>query len=47
VPATALFEWQVVEAQKKKQKSRIARADGYLVTLAGLYDYWHRGDDAL
>ena len=47
VPATAFFEWQVVAGQKKKQKMRIARADGELVTLAGLYDYWHRGDEAI
>jgi putative SOS response-associated peptidase YedK len=47
VPATAFFEWKAIEGQKKKQKYRIARADGDLVTLAGLYDRWHRGDDVL
>ena len=47
VPATAFFEWQAVPGQKKKQKIRIARADGDLITLAGLYDYWRRGDDVL
>ena len=47
VPATAFFEWQTVPGQKKKQKIRIARADGDLITLAGLYDYWRRGDDVL
>jgi putative SOS response-associated peptidase YedK len=47
VPATAFFEWQVVPGQKKKQKIRITRADGDLVTLAGLYDYWHHGDEAI
>src|SRR5258706_4902553 len=47
VPATAFFEWKAIEGQKKKQKYRITRADGDLVTLAGLYDYWHRGGDAL
>ena len=47
IPATAFFEWQVIPGQKKKQKIRITRADGDLVTLAGLYDYWHHGDDAI
>jgi putative SOS response-associated peptidase YedK len=36
VPATAFFEWK-----------GIARADGDMVTLAGLYDYWRRGDDVM
>jgi putative SOS response-associated peptidase YedK len=26
---------------------RIARADGDLVTLAGLHDYWRRGDEVI
>ena len=26
---------------------RIARADGDLLTLAGLHDYWRRGDEVL
>lgn len=47
VPATAFYEWQVIPGQKKKQKVRIARADSDLVSLARLYDYWHRGDDAI
>jgi putative SOS response-associated peptidase YedK len=36
-------EWKPIEGQKKKTKYRIARADGNPVTLAGLYDRWHRG----
>ena len=47
VPASGFFEWQIVPGQKTKQKIRIARADGDLVTLGGLYDYWHRGDQAI
>jgi putative SOS response-associated peptidase YedK len=47
VSATAFFEWKAIEGQKKKQKHCIARADGDLVTLAGLYDYWRRGDEAI
>jgi putative SOS response-associated peptidase YedK len=47
VPASAIFELKAVEGQKRKQKYRIARADGDLVTLAGLYDRWHRGDDVI
>jgi putative SOS response-associated peptidase YedK len=47
VPATAFFEWQAIPGQKKKQKMRITRTDGDMVTLAGLYDHWHRGDEAI
>jgi|SRR5450631_2989585 putative SOS response-associated peptidase YedK len=47
VPASAFFEWKAIEGQKKKQKYRIARADGDLVTLAGLYDRWHHGDELI
>jgi putative SOS response-associated peptidase YedK len=47
VPATAFFEWQFVPGQKKTQKIRITRADGDLITLAALYDYWHHGDEAI
>ena len=47
VPATAFFEWTSIEGQKKKQKMRIARADDDLVTLAGLHDYWRRGDEVI
>lgn len=35
VPATAFFEWHAIEGKKNKQKIRIARADGDMVTLAG------------
>jgi len=37
----------LIEGQKKKQKVRIARADDDLVTLAGLHDYWRRGDEVI
>ena len=40
-------EWKAIEGQKRKHKYRIARADSDLVTLAGLYDRWHRSDDVL
>ena len=46
-PTTAFFEWQAIESQKKKRKIRISRADGDMLTLAGLHDYWRRGDDVL
>jgi putative SOS response-associated peptidase YedK len=42
VPTTAFFEWQAIEGQKKNQKMRISRADGDLLTLVGLHDYWRR-----
>jgi putative SOS response-associated peptidase YedK len=38
---------RAVQSQKKKQKIRITRADGDLITRAGLYDYWHHGDEAI
>jgi putative SOS response-associated peptidase YedK len=47
VPASAFFEWEPIEGQKKKQKYRIARVDGDLVTLAGLYDRWHHDDEVI
>ena len=47
VPASAFFEWKAVAGEKRKTKYRIARADANLVTLAGLYDRWHRNDDVL
>ena len=47
VPTTAFFEWQAIEGQKRKQRMRVSRADGDLLTLAGLHDYWRRGDDVI
>ena len=41
LPASAFFEWQGVKGAKgAKTKYRIARADGDLFALAGLYDTW-------
>ncbi|HVO87504.1 MAG TPA: SOS response-associated peptidase [Casimicrobiaceae bacterium] len=47
VPATAFFEWQVVPGEKRKAKVRIASAEGELLSLGGLYEYWQRGDEAI
>lgn len=38
IPASAFFEWQGTPGAKLKQ--RIARTDGELFGLAGLYDTW-------
>ena len=40
LPASAFFEWQGEKGHKTK-KYRIARKDGDMFGLAGLYDVWH------
>src|SRR5262249_29438354 len=44
LPASAFFEWQAVTgvkgAKRAKVKYRIARKDGDMFGLAGLYDVW-------
>jgi putative SOS response-associated peptidase YedK len=47
VPADAFFEWQVVPGAKRKVKVRIARADGELLSLGGLHEYWRQGDQVI
>jgi putative SOS response-associated peptidase YedK len=47
VPANAFFEWKVVPGEKRKAKVRIERADGNLLSLAGLYEYWQQGDQSI
>lgn len=47
VPANAFFEWKVVPGEKRKAKVRIARADGELLSLAGLHEYWRQGDQEI
>jgi putative SOS response-associated peptidase YedK len=47
VPANAFFEWQVVPGEKRKAKVRIARADGELLSLGGLHEYWQQGDQVI
>jgi putative SOS response-associated peptidase YedK len=47
VPANAFFEWKVVSGEKRKAKVRIARADGELLSLGGLHEYWQQGDQEI
>ena len=47
VPANAFLEWQVVPGEKRKARIRIAGADGALLSLGGLYEYWRRGEEAV
>lgn len=47
VPANAFFEWTPIPGERRKRKMRIARADGDLVSLAGLHEYWREGDEAI
>jgi putative SOS response-associated peptidase YedK len=47
VPANAFFEWQPVHGEKRKRKMRVTRADGDLISLAGLHEYWRHGDDII
>ena len=43
VPASAYFEWPVVEG--KKQPHKLCRADGEPWLMAGLWECWARGDE--
>lgn len=43
VVASAFFEWQVIEGQRKKEKLRFARADGLPLCMAAL---WEPSEDA-
>ncbi|MEP6941645.1 MAG: SOS response-associated peptidase [Betaproteobacteria bacterium] len=47
VPVNAFFEWMPVAGEKRKRKMRIARADGQIMSLAGLYEYWRQGDERI
>jgi putative SOS response-associated peptidase YedK len=47
VPANAFFEWTVVPGEKRKAKVRVGRADGELLSLGGLHEYWKRGDQSI
>ena len=47
VPASAFYEWTHVPGQRRKIKYRITRSDGDLVALAGVWDYWRRGDETI
>ncbi len=44
VPADGFYEWKKVSGQKVKQPYYIARRDGELLALAGLWEEW-RGPD--
>jgi putative SOS response-associated peptidase YedK len=33
--------------EKRERKIRIARADGQIMSLAGLYEYWRKGDEMI
>jgi putative SOS response-associated peptidase YedK len=47
VPANAFFEWQAVAGERRKTKVRIGRADGELLSLGGLHEYWQQGDQTI
>jgi putative SOS response-associated peptidase YedK len=47
VPATAFFEWTPVPGMRRKRKLRIARADGEMLSIGGLHEYWRSGDDVI
>jgi putative SOS response-associated peptidase YedK len=47
VPVNAFFEWTPVAGAKRKRKIRIARTDGQIMSLAGLYEYWRKGDEMI
>jgi putative SOS response-associated peptidase YedK len=45
VPVDGFYEWAAVPGSSRKQPYFFQRADGDPVVLAGLWEYWARGDD--
>jgi putative SOS response-associated peptidase YedK len=45
VPVDGFYEWAPVVGSRRKQPYFFERADGDPVVLAGLWEYWARGDD--
>ncbi len=45
VPVDGFYEWAVVPGSSRKQPYFFQRADGDPLVLAGLWEYWARGDD--
>lgn len=45
VPVDGFYEWAVVPGRTRKQPYFFRRADGDPVVLAGLWEYWKRGED--
>ena len=40
LPADGFFEWQVVAGRRQKQPWRIERADGAILALGALWEFW-------
>lgn len=45
VPVDGFYEWAAVPGQRRTQPYFFHRADGDPVVLAGLWEYWQRGED--
>jgi putative SOS response-associated peptidase YedK len=45
VPVDGFYEWAAVAGQSRKQPYFFQRGDGEPVVLAGLWEYWQRGED--
>lgn len=45
VPVDGFYEWAAVPGRARKQPYFFRRADGEPVVLAGLWEYWQRGED--
>ncbi len=45
VPVDGFYEWATVPGETRKQPHFFSRADGDPVVLAGLWEYWKRGED--
>ena len=41
IPASNFYEWRTRPGQKQKQPYAVARTDGTLMALAGLWETWH------
>ena len=46
VPVDGFYEWATVAGSSRRQPYFFERADGEPVVLAGLWEYWARGDDS-
>lgn len=47
IPAANFYEWKSLPGQKPKQPYAVARADGKVMALAGLWETWHDPDKNL
>lgn len=47
VPVDGFYEWQLVPGARRKQPYYFTRADGDVLVLAGLWEYWRSADQVI